>query len=316
MEDTNSNFSTSVTVDADERQGILKPAVSKHFSKLLVDLIEKGQTGITKPSKSTNQNNRQFALLRRDGPYKQKQETVGVHDEVTQVCSQSIANLLTASLREPEGNNAKIQEALFELVKPQRDMYIIGTSIIYPFPHFRNGRFARFTPQDFPLIESLARKHCLGLLSNFIPSSACFTALKPLLISQMQENGPIQEQITKATCNSIPLAQPLLNRIIKNAVIEFLDDAKLRTLAKNRIISTTLQVGMKPLEEMSLPKQDVMIPSTIKEQSEIILPSDDAKATEKVVNKVEIKSSHDLSTKKTDKRSIDQSDLDFEPPEW
>ena len=72
----------------------------------------------------------------------------------------------------------------------------------------------------------------VNLSSWFIPSSTIKESLLPIVVSL--PSGPLKETITNTVCNAIPLAQPSLDRAVKNAVLDFIDSPQMRQMVKNR----------------------------------------------------------------------------------
>jgi hypothetical protein len=72
----------------------------------------------------------------------------------------------------------------------------------------------------------------VNLGSWFIPSSAVKESLLPIVVSL--PSGPLKDTITNSVCNAIPLAQPPLDRAVKNAILGFIDSPQMRQMVKNR----------------------------------------------------------------------------------
>jgi hypothetical protein len=72
----------------------------------------------------------------------------------------------------------------------------------------------------------------VNLGSWFIPSSTVKESLLPIVVSL--PSGPLKDTITNTVCNAIPLAQPPLDRAVKNAILGFIDSPQMRQMVKNR----------------------------------------------------------------------------------
>ena len=68
--------------------------------------------------------------------------------------------------------------------------------------------------------------------SWFVPSTTTKELLLPIVISM--PSGILNDTITTTVSNSIPLAQPILDDAVKDAVIGFIDDPEVRELIKSR----------------------------------------------------------------------------------
>jgi hypothetical protein len=117
----------------------------------------------------------------------------------------------------------------------QRDNYLVGSNYAKRSEQQRHGRLFP-SPRLFPRMPrdatALGHIQLTQLGSWFVPSSTIKEALMPIIISL--PSGALREAITNSVANAIPLAQPNLDRAVKNAILNFIDNPQMRQLVKNR----------------------------------------------------------------------------------
>lgn len=124
-------------------------------------------------------------------------------------------------------------ESTLEAVRYQRDNYLVGTTYA--------ERRTRQRPQGIhapPLHRityypnALANIQLLAVGASFIPSQTVQKALLPIVVGL--PSGVLRDPITNAVANAIPLAQPQLDRAVKNSVLAFMGNPHWRQVIKNR----------------------------------------------------------------------------------
>jgi hypothetical protein len=67
---------------------------------------------------------------------------------------------------------------------------------------------------------------------SFIPSQTIKNLLLPIVLDL--PTGALRVPITNAVANSLPLAQPALDRAVKSAILNFMGNPNARQVIKNR----------------------------------------------------------------------------------
>jgi hypothetical protein len=143
--------------------------------------------------------------------------------------------------------NLPFYNSTVEAIRYQRDNYLVGTVYATRKEDQRQRVAAQrtrlFTPPTGRFIgagsprmprdaTALGYIQIVNLGSWFIPSSTIKESLMPIFLSL--PSGALRETITNAVSNSIPLAQPPLDRAVKNAIMGFIDSPQMRQMVKNR----------------------------------------------------------------------------------
>jgi hypothetical protein len=120
-----------------------------------------------------------------------------------------------------ENESYNIQEQLISLLKPQLKSYMIVDGY--------KGQ------------SSLAQDQLVYFSSWFLPSDTVFFALKGLVLPQLSPpyGEPLQNIAINAICNSLPLAQPLLDNVVKHSVIHVLSEPWYRNWVKGNLLNNT-----------------------------------------------------------------------------
>ncbi|CAJ1946169.1 unnamed protein product [Cylindrotheca closterium] len=103
--------------------------------------------------------------------------------------------------------------------------------------------FRRNKPPPNPLKAhydptSLASQQTIPLGASFLPSPLVHNALLPIVVGL--PNGALREPILNATVNSIPMAQPALNDVVKNTMIQFLSNPHWKEVVQNQTNKTLI----------------------------------------------------------------------------
>jgi hypothetical protein len=142
--------------------------------------------------------------------------------------------------------NLPFYNATLEALRYQRDNYLVGTQYARRSEKQRQGRLFPPSPRLFPRMPrdatALGHVQLTQLGSWFVPSATIKEALMPIVIAL--PSGALKDTITGSVANAIPLAQPSLDRAVKNAILDFIDSPQMRQMVKNRT-EKILQVGDK-----------------------------------------------------------------------
>lgn len=133
-------------------------------------------------------------------------------------------------------------ESTVDALKYQRDNYLLGTSYANKRQvHLDRAKrlfppSQRFSAPGGPRMPrdatALGYSQIVNLGSWFVPSETIMEALLPIVISL--PSGVLKETITSTVANAIPLAQPLLDVAMKNAVMGVIQDPQIRQMIKSR----------------------------------------------------------------------------------
>mmetsp|Transcript_17545 Transcript_17545/g.17692 ORF Transcript_17545/g.17692 Transcript_17545/m.17692 type:complete len:256 (+) Transcript_17545:322-1089(+) len=128
-------------------------------------------------------------------------------------------------------------DSTLEILKYQRDNYLIGTKYAERKQQHRQGQFPynRFgigSPRMPNNATAFAYIELVKLGSWFIPSTTIKDALLPIVLSL--PSGALNDTITSTVSNTIALAQPSLDITMKNAILGVFDDPQIRQLIKSR----------------------------------------------------------------------------------
>lgn len=125
--------------------------------------------------------------------------------------------------------------SILEAITYQRDNYLVGNQYA---DTRQKARSNHNNPRPPPLHRIPYDPRALGSIqlaslgASFIPSPTVHNALLPLLVSL--PSGVLKEPIANAVANAIPLAQPQLDLAMKNSIIAFMGNPKMRQVIKNR----------------------------------------------------------------------------------
>jgi hypothetical protein len=79
---------------------------------------------------------------------------------------------------------------------------------------------------------ALGNIQIVNLGASFIPSQTIKDALLPIVLNL--PSGALKNTITDAVANAIPLAQPQLDRAVKDSLLSFMDNPEMRQMIKSR----------------------------------------------------------------------------------
>jgi hypothetical protein len=122
-------------------------------------------------------------------------------------------------------------DATLQTLQWQRDNYLVGTDYADQRKLERPLRISPIPrmPYDATALGSI---QIVNLGSWFIPSPTVKDALLPIVVSL--PSGALKEPITNAVANAVPLAQPQLDRVVKNSLKAFMQNPHWRQVIKNR----------------------------------------------------------------------------------
>ena len=128
-----------------------------------------------------------------------------------------------------------------DILKYQRDNYLIGTKYAeqkqqyqqrqFPFTNSRFGA-AIGSPRMPNDATALGYIQIVQLGSWFVPSKTIKDALLPIVI--LLPSGVLHDTITSTVSDAIPLAQPIVDSAMKDAVLGVINDPQIRQLIKSR----------------------------------------------------------------------------------
>jgi hypothetical protein len=121
-------------------------------------------------------------------------------------------------------------DSTLQAIQWQRDNYLVGKE----YAERRTTRQGIDSPSPRMPFDAtaLGNLQIVKLGSWFVPSTTVKDALLPIVISL--PSGALREPILNTTVNAIPLAQPLVDRAVKNAMLEFMDNPHWRQVIKNQ----------------------------------------------------------------------------------
>jgi hypothetical protein len=128
-----------------------------------------------------------------------------------------------------------------DILKYQRDNYLIGTKYAEQKQHYRQRQFpftnSRFgaaigSPRMPNDATALGYIQIVQLGSWFVPSKTIKDALLPIVI--LLPSGVLHDTITSTVSDAIPLAQPIVDSAMKDAVLGVINDPQIRQLIKSR----------------------------------------------------------------------------------
>jgi hypothetical protein len=131
--------------------------------------------------------------------------------------------------------------SIVDILKYQRDNYLVGTKYAeqkqqyqqrqFPFTNSRFGS-AIGSPRMPNDTTALGYIQIVKLGSWFVPSKTIKDALLPIVISL--PSGVLNDTITSTVSDAIPLAQPIVDSAMKDAVLGVINDPQIRQLIKSR----------------------------------------------------------------------------------
>lgn len=144
-----------------------------------------------------------------------------------EVACQAVSSFLT------DRETDQVQGQLVSLLKPQMTSYM--------------------TRERDMGARSMAHDHLVIFSSWFLPSETVFLAFKGVVMPQL--SPPYGERLhhitVNAICNSLPLAQPLLDNVFKTSVIHVLSEPWYRNWVKGSILNNTSYYYRKEMDEFS-----------------------------------------------------------------
>ena len=124
-------------------------------------------------------------------------------------------------------------ESALSALQYQRDNYLVGTGYANRRQRLRSRGIINYPLYRLPYDSTaLGNVQITSLGAWFIPSQTIKDALLPIVVSL--PSGVLKDTITDAVANSIPLAQPQLDRAVKNSVLSFMNNPDMRALIKSR----------------------------------------------------------------------------------
>lgn len=126
-----------------------------------------------------------------------------------------------------EIRNLPFYGSTLEALKYQRDNYLVGTK--FAEEKKKSDRPSIRMPYDGTALGSI---QTVNLGSWFIPSPTVKNAVLPIILSL--PSGTLREPILNATVNTIPLAQPSLNQVVKDSMLQVMEDPYWRDVMKSR----------------------------------------------------------------------------------
>jgi hypothetical protein len=122
-----------------------------------------------------------------------------------------------------------------EALRYQRDNYLVGPKYAKRSEKQRQGRLFP-SPRMFPRMPrdatALGHLQITSLGRWFLPSSTIKESLVPIVVAL--PSTTLRESITASVANAIPLAQPSLDKAVKNAILNFIDSPEMRQVVKSR----------------------------------------------------------------------------------
>lgn len=130
--------------------------------------------------------------------------------------------------------NLPFYDSTLGAIKFQRDSYLAGPAYADRRERQKSRRFPppRFSPRMPHDATALGHIQLVNVGAWFLPSETVRTALLPVVIAL--PSGALNEPIVNTVSNAIPLAQPPLDRAVKNAILAVIDDPNMRQVIKNR----------------------------------------------------------------------------------
>lgn len=125
-------------------------------------------------------------------------------------------------------------DSTLEALRFQRDSYLVGPAYADRKEKQRRQRLppSRSIPQMPFDATALGHIQLVHVGAWFIPSETIRTALLPIVLSL--PSGALKEPIVNTVSTAIPMAQPPLDRAVKNAILDVMDNPHMRQLVKNR----------------------------------------------------------------------------------
>ena len=134
-----------------------------------------------------------------------------------------------------EIRNLPFYGSTLEALKYQRDNYLVGTKYAEEQKLGRqlnpSSSFAPSVRMPYD-VTALGNIQTIKLGSWFIPSPTVKNAALPIVVGL--PGGALREPILNATVNAIPLAQPSLNQVVKNSMLQVMEDSYWRDVMKSR----------------------------------------------------------------------------------
>jgi hypothetical protein len=228
--------------------GIIKPVLVEKISRYLIKALgEESPSGVKEASSS-------YSTKTAADPKGNSTNSF----PLCEMASQAVSNFLT------EHESHHIQDQLITLLKPQMSSYMTRD---------------RYTGR-----RSTAHDHLVIFSFWFLPSETVFSALKGIVIPQLSPPyGETLQNITvNAICNSLPLAQPLLDDVFKNSVIHILSEPWYRNWVKGSILNNTSYYYRKEKDDIS--KRSVSTPADSKKSDLSSIAIDEADSLEDCPN--------------------------------
>ncbi|KAL3940564.1 MAG: hypothetical protein SGBAC_004920 [Bacillariaceae sp.] len=149
-----------------------------------------------------------------------------------------------------EVRNLPFYDTTLKALQYQRDQYFLGTKyaekkqsaqqkqqqqgseMMIVKPVFLMAVDAPYDP------TALAPQQTIPLGANFVQSPTVHNALLPIVVGL--PNGALREPILNATVNAIPMAQPALNNVVKDTMIQFLSNPKWKEVVQTQTNKTLI----------------------------------------------------------------------------
>jgi hypothetical protein len=167
--------------------------------------------------------------------------------DLIDILASRVAKILNEKVEEPiqqaldrlPADSASVRKLPFydstlETLRFQRDSYLVGPAYAARKERQRRQRFPppRFTPHMPFDATALGHIQLVHVGSWFIPSETTRMALLPIVVSL--PSGVLKDPIINTVSTAIPLAQPPLDRAVKSAILDVMDNPQMRQVVKNR----------------------------------------------------------------------------------
>lgn len=177
---------------------------------------------------------------------KEKKEVHTVRKDVIDLLAKRVMDVVLSNVEKPieqvlenlPKDTKQIRQLPFynmtlESLQWQRDNYLVGNQYANQRKKERPFNIGPPPVNQIPFNpDTLGNIQIINLGSWFIPSPTVKDALLPLIVSLPL--GTLKEPITNAVVNAIPLAQPVLDRAVKNSILDFMQNPYWREVIKNR----------------------------------------------------------------------------------
>jgi hypothetical protein len=124
-------------------------------------------------------------------------------------------------------------DSTLNALRYQRDSYLVGPGYGARRQRLRDRGIVNYPVYRMPFDSTaLGNIQIVNLGASFIPSQTIKDALLPIVLNL--PSGALKNTITDAVANAIPLAQPQLDRAVKDSLLSFMDNPEMRQMIKSR----------------------------------------------------------------------------------